>query len=223
MRINRYIAASTTLSRRAADQALSEGRVLVNGRTPAAGYQVQSGDTVSLDGQQLVLRTIRQTILLNKPVGYVVSRDGQGSPTIYDLLPPDLYILKPVGRLDKDSSGLLLLTTDGALAEQLTHPRYQKQKVYIVRLDHPLSQQDAQTIATTGVHLEDGPSRLGLSPLDQQGTLWHVVMSEGRNRQIRRTFAARGYAVTQLHRTHFGEFVLPQSLPPGSYLPLSLV
>lgn len=217
MRLNRFIAASTTLSRRAADQAIADGRVQVNGLPPNPGHQVQSADVVTLDGQILTARQTQQTVLLNKPVGFVVSRDGQGSRTIYELLAPDLYHLKPVGRLDKDSSGLLLLTTDGILAEQLTHPRYAKTKTYQVVLDKSLTAADQQAISGTGVMLDDGPSRLDLWPLDTARHAWTIQMAEGRNRQIRRTFAALGYTVVQLHRTQFGDFVLPDGLQPGQY------
>lgn len=217
MRINRFLAASTTLSRRAADQAIADGRVLVNGQRPSSGYQVAPGDIVTLDGQPVTPRQIQQTILLNKPAGFVVSRDGQGSRTVYDLLPPELHHLKPIGRLDKESSGLLLLTTDGTLAERLTHPRYAKHKVYQVTLDKPLAPQDQQAISGQGVQLEDGPSRLGLTPVAADGHSWIVEMTEGRNRQIRRTFAALGYTVSRLHRTQFGEYTLPPQLRQGSY------
>lgn len=217
MRINRFLATSTALSRRAADQAIADGRVLVNGQRPSSGYQVAPGDVVTLDGQAVTPRQIQQTILLNKPAGFVVSRDGQGSRTVYDLLPPELHHLKPIGRLDKESSGLLLLTTDGTLAERLTHPRYAKHKVYQVTLDKPLAPQDQQAISGQGIQLEDGPSRLGLTPAAADGHSWIIEMTEGRNRQIRRTFAALGYTVSRLHRTQFGEYALPPQLRQGSY------
>ena len=147
MRINKFIAQATGLSRRAADTAIGEGRVLVNGQKPSAGQDVSTNDAVLMDGKRITAPNQAQTIILNKPVGYVVSRDGQGSQTIYDLLPPELHQLKPVGRLDKDSSGLLLLTNDGQLAQELTHPRYQKTKIYEIRLDKPLQPLHRQMIS----------------------------------------------------------------------------
>ncbi len=218
MRINRYVAASSGLSRRAADKAIQEGRVQVNGIIATVATAVADNDHVTLDGKALSVPNITQTILLNKPAGYVVSRDGQGSKTIYDLLPPELHNLKPIGRLDKQSSGLLLLTNDGELAHQLTHPSFQKTKIYEVRLDQPLQPLHRQIVSEMGVQLEDGPSRLGLERLrdgDEQG--WRVTMHEGRNRQIRRTFAALGYEVRYLHRTQFGNYHLPAGLKAGSY------
>jgi 23S rRNA pseudouridine2605 synthase len=214
MRINKFIAAATGLSRRAADQVITEGRVQVNGAAPQTGQPVTDTDQVLLDGKELTIKT-SQTILLHKPVGLVVSRDGQGSRTIYDLLPPELHHLKPVGRLDKDSSGLLLLTSDGELAQQLTHPKYQKTKVYEVTLNKPLQTHDKQHIAR-GVELTDGPSRLELTKLANDKT-WQIRMHEGRNRQIRRTFVMLGYQVISLHRSAFGDYRLPADLAPGNF------
>jgi 23S rRNA pseudouridine2605 synthase len=212
MRINKFVALATGMSRRTADQAIAEGRVAVNGRPPTAGQQVTDEDQINLDGQTLQ-KPAATTIMMNKPVGYVVSRDGQGSQTIYDLLPEEYQSLKPVGRLDKDSSGLLLLTNDGTLAQELTHPKYQKQKVYEIELDKPLEPLHQQMINDVGIQLDDGPSRLQLEKLDD-ARHWRVRMAEGRNRQIRRTFSALGYEVTKLHRTQFGGYQLNE-LEPG--------
>ena len=208
MRLNKYLAASTPLSRRSADTAIADGRVAVNGHAAEQGADVTEADTVTLDGKR-VQPTKQTTVLLNKPRGYVVSRNGQGSRTIYDILPPEYHHLNPVGRLDKDSSGLLLLTNNGALAQELTHPSRQKRKVYIVTLDKPLEPLHRQMISDHGLQLEDGLSKLALERhAESDETTWIVVMHEGRNRQIRRTFAALGYAVITLHRTHFGDYIL---------------
>lgn len=213
MRLNKFIALATGLSRRSADGAIAAGRVQVNGQPPSTGYSVQEQDTVTLDGQRISTPAVKQTIMLHKPAGYVVSRDGQGSPTIYALVPPEYHSLKPVGRLDKDSSGLLLLTNDGDLAHQLTHPGFIKEKVYNVSLDKPLQPRDQQAIELA-IELDDGPSALTLEYLGR--TEYRVRMHEGRNRQIRRTFAARGYTVTRLHRTNFGPYSI-SNLRPGSF------
>lgn len=219
MRINRFIAASTGLSRRAADKAVQDGRIQINGEQASLTTAVTDSDQVTLDGKLLSAPAPKQTIIFNKPAGYVVSRDGQGSKTIYDLLPPEIGNLKPVGRLDKDSSGLLLLTNDGELAHQLTHPSFQKTKLYEVILDKPLQPLHRQMISEMGIQLDDGPSRLGLDRLKEgDETGWLVTMHEGRNRQIRRTFAALGYDVKRLHRTQFGNYALPTELKPGNYL-----
>lgn len=214
MRLNKYIASSTGMSRRAADAAISDGRVLVNGQQPGAGYTVAESDVVMLDNRAIT-PAVKTTIAFNKPVGYVVSRDGQGSKTIYDLLPEEYHHLKPVGRLDKDSSGLLLLTNDGDLANELTHPSRQKAKVYEITLDQSLQPLHRQMISDFGIELEDGISRLTLDRQEQgNDKQWIVTMSEGRNRQIRRTFAALGYDIKVLHRTHFGPHIL-NNLPTG--------
>ena len=212
MRINKFLARATGLSRRAADQAITEGRVTIDDRVAVPGDNVSEIVVIKLDGKELSLPTSTTTIMLNKPVGCVSSRQGQGSRTIYDLLPPEFHNLKPVGRLDKDSSGLLLLTDDGELANQLTHPRYAKTKIYQIELDKPLSEADRRQIEK-GIELNDGLSRLGLKPLSNG---WQVTMTEGRSRQIRRTFAALGYHVTKLHRTQFGDYQLDK-LPAGKY------
>lgn len=217
MRINKFIAGASGVSRRGADQLIHSGRVTVNGVSSGLGQEVTEQDDVRLDGRRLQLKLTHQTVLLNKPAGYVCSRHGQGSRTIYDLLPANLHQLNPVGRLDKDSSGLILLTDDGQLAYELTHPKFQKQKVYDVRLDHDLAPLHQQMISDHGVQLEDGPSSLILSRLsDVNRTAWQVTMSEGRNRQIRRTFASLGYEVVELNRRQFGNYTI-DDIRPGDY------
>jgi 23S rRNA pseudouridine2605 synthase len=222
MRINKFLALATGLSRRAGDAAIAEGMVIVNGQPAILGQVITATDSVRYQGKQLDVGLVSQsdavTIMLNKPVGYVVSRNGQGSPTVYDLLPPEYHNLKPIGRLDKDSSGLLLLTNDGQLAHELTHPSRQKTKVYEAMLDKPLQPLHRQLINDHGILLDDGLSRLQLGrQYDDDDTAWQVTMHEGRNRQIRRTFAALGYKVTSLHRTQFGDYKLG-NISPGDYV-----
>ncbi|PID32161.1 ribosomal large subunit pseudouridine synthase B [Candidatus Saccharibacteria bacterium] len=223
MRINKYLALATGMSRRSADQAVEQGRVTISGATARAGDQVSANDRITLDSRP-VAAAERQTLLFNKPVGVVVSRNGQGAPTVYDHLPAAAASLKPIGRLDKDSSGLLLLTNDGQLAERLSHPRHLKTKIYRIQLDRPLAAVDAtriqQGISVT-TRPQHGPidryvSQLELSQPSDDRQAWTVTMSEGRNRQIRRTFAAAGYRVTKLHRTHFGSYRL-DDLKIGEY------
>jgi 23S rRNA pseudouridine2605 synthase len=217
MRINKFVAQATGLSRRAADAAIQAGRVQINGQLAQLGDTVAPDSAVTLDGQTLTPDVKTTTLLLNKPIGYVSSRNGQGSQTIYDLLPQEFHHLKPVGRLDKDSSGLLLLTDDGELANQLTHPRYAKTKIYQITLDKPLEPLHQQLINDTGIQLDDGRSQLQLAKQDEAGKQWQVTMTEGRNRQIRRTFTTLGYTVTKLRRTHFGSYQL-EDLKPGKFL-----
>lgn len=196
------------MSRRAADRKVAERRVMVNGAPPSSGYSVQKDDTVTLDGKIISPGSTTTIIMLNKPVGYVCSRDGQGNKTIYQLLPESLHHLKPVGRLDKHSSGLLLMTDDGQLAYKLTHPKFQKLKKYKIALNKDLTEKDFDKITKQGVMLDDGLSKFALDPINNQNKEWKVEMREGRNRQIRRTFESLGYNVVKLHRTHFGEYTL---------------
>lgn len=209
MRINKFIAQSTGISRRMADRAVISGRVKVNDVVAESGTDVTESDVVLLDGRPVTAVEKIVTIIFNKPVGYVVSRDGQGARTIYDILPPEYHLLKPIGRLDKDSSGLLLLTNNGDLANELTHPRYGKTKVYSVRLNKPLEPLHQQMISDYGVTLKDGPSKLSVIRDEDEGpTNYTVTMQEGRNRQIRRTFDSLGYDVKHLHRIQFGNYTL---------------
>lgn len=218
MRINKFIASATGMSRRAADTVVEEGRVLLNGSPASTGERVSKNDVVQLDNVVISLPAESMTILFHKPVGYVVSRDGQGSTTIYDVLPHEYHQLKPVGRLDKDSSGLLLLTNDGNLANELTHPSTKKIKIYEVTLGKPLQPLHRQMISDYGVRLDDGISKFELERLREGNEKsWRVSMHEGRNRQIRRTFDALGYTVEKLHRTHFGSYQLT-GLKPGDYI-----
>jgi 23S rRNA pseudouridine2605 synthase len=216
MRINKFVATATGLSRRVADKAIANHRVQVNNQPARMGLELKTDDVVTLDGHSIELPDRLITIMLNKPVGYVCSRSGQGSQTIYNLLPTKFYQLKPVGRLDKDSSGLLILTNDGTLANQLTHPRYAKTKVYQVLLDKVLQPIDRQTIVKHGVQLDDGLSQLSLASLNDEGRSWQVTMQEGRNRQIRRTFVSLGYNVKRLHRITVGHYSLGD-LAPAQY------
>lgn len=212
MRINQYIANATGVSRREADKYIENNRVRVNSAVAKIGQQVAEDDEVYLDDKLLQTQK-HQSIIINKPTGYVCSRDGQGSKTVYDLLPADLHNLKPVGRLDKDSSGLLLMTNDGKLANELTHPSKQKQKIYNVSLDKSLQPQDVIKIEA-GIPLDDGLSSL---KLEGEGTDWQVTMHEGRNRQIRRTFEALGYQLNKLHRIQFGDYKI-DSLESGKFI-----
>jgi 23S rRNA pseudouridine2605 synthase len=208
MMLNKYVALHTGLSRRRVDQLIKDGKVLVNNEPAVLGIDVEKDDVVSVNGLEIDAKTKIITIMLNKPEGYVCSRAGQGSKTIYDLLPKEFHNLKPVGRLDKDSSGLLLLTNDGNLANKLTHPSHQKKKVYEVELSHGLTKEDFDRITKASVQLKDGPSKFKIICLNDKATRLQVTMSEGRNRQIRRTFAALKYKVEKLHRTEFGEYTL---------------
>lgn len=217
MRLNKYIARHSGISRREADELIAQGRVQINGHAAVTGQPVQNADQVSVDDHVVAARTSSTILLMNKPVGYVCSRKRQGeTPTIYELISEQYQTLKTVGRLDKDSSGLILLTDDGDLAHQMTHPRFHKVKIYEVHLSTDLQPLHRQMIADFGVMLEDGKSQLILDRIGEGNRDWQVTMSEGRNRQIRRTFSSLGYTVTKLHRTTFGPYALGD-IKPGEY------
>ena len=219
-RLNKHLALQLGVSRREADNLIEKGTVSINGTPATLGARFTAGDTIAIANKQITDDATRQYIMFNKPVGYVCSRRDQGdNPTIYNILPPEFRVLKPVGRLDKDSSGLLILSNDGDFAFRMTHPKFTKTKVYHVTLDHDLAPLHQQMISDYGVTLDDGTSKLALARLsDDNRSQWEVTMAEGRNRQIRRTFAALGYTVTSLHRTQFGPYNLG-TLKTGGYTP----
>ncbi len=213
MRLNKYIATNFGVSRREADLLIQQGKVMINGAKAEIGQRVEDGDKVTISGK-MVAEQKMVYLALNKPVGYVCSRKRQGdTPTIFELLPEKYQSLKNVGRLDRDSSGLILLTNDGDFAFQMTHPKFVKTKIYEVKIDRELEPLHQQMIADFGVQLPDGRSQLGLARISDDNRLeWQVTMSEGRNRQIRRTFEALGYKVVALHRIKFGDYELADLL-----------
>jgi 23S rRNA pseudouridine2605 synthase len=218
LRLNKYLALHLGLSRREADDYIERGYVKVNGIVVDLGARINEGDEVVVNGKPVSSATKFQYIAFNKPVGYVCSRRSQGGlPTIYELLPHEYHNLKTVGRLDFNSSGLIILTNDGDFTYRQTHPKFAKTKIYKVRLDHELEPLHQQMISDYGVQLDDGPSKLTLERLSDDDRIdWQVTMSEGRNRQIRRTFASLGYEVKKLHRTHFGNYSIGD-IRPGKF------
>lgn len=225
VRLNKYLALQLGVSRRQADTYIEQSRVKVDGQAAVLGQRIDPSQTgkVTVDSKPVAANTEHRYILFNKPVNYVCSRKQQGdSPTIYALLPDDFKALKPVGRLDRNSSGLLMLTNDGDYAHKMTHPSFYKIKIYEVKLDRELAPLHQQMINDHGVTLEDGLSQLTLERMsDDQRYSWRVTMSQGRNRQIRRTFDSLGYTVTELHRTNFGPYALGD-IKPGSYQSINI-
>jgi 23S rRNA pseudouridine2605 synthase len=215
IRLNKFLAERIGVSRREADDLIAAGKVTVDGKPAGLGARIDKTSKVCYNKKVIPFETDYLYIAMNKPVGYVCSRRAQGNaPTLYDLLPKEYQKLKTVGRLDKDSSGLILLTNDGDLAFQMTHPKFKKEKIYEVELDKTLEPLHQQMISDYGIMLDDGPSKFTII---HDNNIYIVKISEGRNRQIRRTFAALGYTVTKLHRTNFGKFEL-SGLKPGEYV-----
>ena len=219
-RLNKFLALQLGISRRQADELISSGKISISGKKAELGARFLDSDEIKL-GDKVISSKKQEFIylLMNKPRGYVCSRKKQGeNETIYAILPKKYHNLKPVGRLDKNSSGLLLLTNDGDFAFRMTHPKFRKVKEYLVELDTSLAPLHQQMIADFGINLPDGKSQLGLERLDDERKKWKVSMSEGRNRQIRRTFAAVGYEVCELHRMVFGAYFLPEDLLNGELI-----
>lgn len=218
IRLNKHLALQLGVSRREADNLIDSGAVTVNDTKATLGARFKPGDNIKVKGKAIAAHTDFIYLAFNKPVDYVCSRHQQGdSPTIYQLLPTKYHALKPVGRLDRASSGLILLTNDGDFAFQMTHPSFSKTKIYNVRLESNLEPLHQQMISDYGLALEDGPSKLQLERMNETDRKsWIVTMTEGRNRQIRRTFGALGYTVDKLHRTNFGNYALGD-IKPGKF------
>lgn len=218
LRLNKFLAERLGISRREADDFIAAGKVFVNDGKATLGARIEEKDKVVFNKKEVPFETRYIYLAFNKPVGFVCSRKRQGDvPTIYEILPKKYQDLKTVGRLDKDSSGLILLTNDGDFAFRMTHPKFSKTKVYEVLIDRKLEPLHQQMIADFGIEIGDGVSRLGLTKLNEGRDRWEVLMSEGRNRQIRRTFAALGYKVVELERKQFGPYIL-DGLKPGEFL-----
>ena len=218
LRLNKFLAERLGVSRREADDLIASGKVLVNDKPVVLGARIDKNDKVCYNNKIVKFDNEFLYIAMNKPVGYVCSRRAQGdAPTLYDLLPEKYQKLKTVGRLDKDSSGLILLTNDGDFAFEMTHPKFHKEKIYKVELDRDLSPLHQQMISDYGIDLEDGKSKFTVIREEEFNDRKHfmVVLNEGRNRQIRRTFQAVGYRVVKLHRITFGKFELKE-LKPGA-------
>lgn len=221
IRLNKFLAERLGVSRREADNLISAGKIAISGKTAILGQQIDKNDKVCYNNKIIPFGVDFIYLSLNKPVGYVCSKKRQGdSPTLYELLPSKYQNLKTVGRLDKDSSGLILLTNDGDFAFKMTHPKFFKTKIYEVEIDRPLEPLHQQMIADFGIEIGDGISKLGLLNLKDKKK-WQVTMSEGRNRQIRRTFMALGYKVVKLERKQFGPYKI-DGLKPGEFKEISI-
>lgn len=208
MRLNKFLSQNTELSRRSADVAIANGRIRVNGKPAVLGLPVEETDLIELDGQ--AIRTAAPkivTILLHKPAGYVCSKNGQGSKTVYELLPKAYENLNIAGRLDKDSSGLVVLTNDGSLLNELTHPSNNKEKAYVVSIDKTLWPEDQKKLLSGTDIGDERPSKFMRMKKKSEKT-YEIILGEGRNRQIRRAFESVGYVVTKLHREQLGRFRL---------------
>jgi len=219
MRLNRFLAAAGLGSRRSCEQLVASGRVVLNGRrVDNLATVVGPGDDVRVDGRP-AQATTPTTLLLNKPRGYVVTRsDERGRRTVYDLLEKGHAHLFHVGRLDKESEGLLLMTNDGALAQLLAHPSHGIEKEYEVRLDKSFDPALTAKLLR-GVHIEGGRGRFESVRIVGPQIL-RVVLKQGLKRQIRLMLYRLGYEVERLRRVRMGP-LFDTKLPAGAWRPLS--
>jgi 23S rRNA pseudouridine2605 synthase len=213
MRLNAFLARAGVASRRGADHLIKAGRVTVNGQSGQLNTFVEARDVVRVDGEPVAKQRLAY-VLLHKPAGVVTTaRDPQGRPTVVGLVGHDARIV-PVGRLDADTTGVLLLTNDGELAHRLAHPRYEVEKVYEVET-RTRPGDEALELLRHGVELDDGPTRpAGVHRLD--GNRVELTIHEGRNRQVKRMLEAVGSRVTKLHRSRYGPLTLG-GLEPGAW------
>lgn len=219
-RIQKVLARAGVASRRAVEEMILRGRIRVNGRRVELGLRIDpSKDVVEVDGSRVPLSADLVYFLVNKPVGVVTTaRDDEGRETVIDLLDDVDARVYPVGRLDRESEGAVLLTNDGDLALRLTHPRYGVEKTYLAAVEGSIKDKSLRRIAG-GVELSDGmsePSRVRLIERATRGSLVEISLAEGRNRQVRRTFEAVGHPVRSLVRTAIGPLMLGR-LKPATY------
>jgi 23S rRNA pseudouridine2605 synthase len=217
VRLNAYLARAGVASRRRADELIKAGRVTVNGRPGALNDFVGRRDVVALDGRRVGAQELAY-VLLYKPAGVVTTaRDPHGRSTVVDLVPHSARVV-PVGRLDTDTTGALLLTNDGELAHRLAHPRYEVDKTYEVEVEGDPSAKAVRRLAE-GVKLEDGRTapaevrRLGPSRLE-------LTIHEGRKHQVKRMLEAVGHPVRKLHRSRYAGLELT-GLGPGEWRELN--
>ncbi len=225
MPLNKYLAHCGLASRRKAVEFIEKGLVTVNGEVKNEPfYRVQEGDVVLCDGQKMQVQERRVYLLLNKPKGVITTTDDdRGRATVLDIVDPHFpERLYPVGRLDRDTTGLLVITNDGDLAAKLMHPSHQVQKQYRVGLDHALSKADFERIEK-GVELEDGLLEVNWVRYSEEQPNRDVIeleITEGRNRVVRRLFEALGYRVRKLDRFYFAGLT-KKELPRGAFRELT--
>jgi 23S rRNA pseudouridine2605 synthase len=237
MRLQKLLAGAGFGSRRTVEEWIRAGRITVGGRVAQLGDKATAADDVRLDGRKLELSrgtaVTREIIIYYKPAGEVTTRmDPEARPTVFDRLPePKAGRWINVGRLDVNTSGLLLLTTDGELAHRLMHPSSEVEREYLVRL-RGTPGPEVLRLLLEGVPLEDGPGRFdsireeapdgdpGTSGRDLSHSTYRVVLHEGRNREVRRLWQASGFEVSRLLRVRYGPVELPRDMRPGSTRPL---
>ena len=217
MRLNAYLARAGVASRRGADELIKSGRVTVDGAPGELNTFVEAANVVRVDGREVGKQALRH-LLLNKPRGTIATaRDPEGRPTVVDLVGGDVRVV-PVGRLDRDTTGVLLLTNDGPLAHRLAHPRYGVEKTYVAEVQGEPGGDVLQRLAE-GIDLDDGPTAPARVTLLTPSRL-ELVLHEGRNRQVRRMLEAVGHPVVKLRRSRYAGLG-PGRLRPGDWRDLT--
>lgn len=222
MRINKFLAAAGVASRRECDKLIADGKVKINGKIAEIGIDVGESDNVTVNGLPVAIKK-NEYYILNKPKGYICSvSDEKGRKTVLDLLPNNAGRIYPVGRLDYDSEGLLILTTDGELAQHLMHPSNSVPKTYLVKIEGTLTENDLNPIRS-GIEI-DGcltkKCKAHIVETNRSYTKIHITLTEGKNREIRKMFAAIGKNVSLLKRIKIGELNL-RGLDRGEYRKLT--
>ncbi|MDE5721935.1 MAG: rRNA pseudouridine synthase [Clostridia bacterium] len=222
MRINKFLAASGVASRRECDKLIEDGKVTINGKRAVLGVEVGECDEVKVNGNTVSLKK-NEYYILNKPKGYICSvSDDKGRKTVMDLMPDGAGRIYPVGRLDYDSEGLLILTTDGELAQHLTHPSNEVPKTYLVRVEGILNENELNPIRS-GIEIDGYVTKkckAHIVETNKAFTKVHITLKEGKNREIRKMFAAIGKEVNLLKRIKVGELSL-RGLDRGAYRKLN--
>lgn len=224
MRINKFLAEKGLASRRGADEMIKNGRVTVNGKRAELGTDISENDKVEVDGAPIAQGEVSLVYyMMNKPKGVVCTMsDDRGRKTVADLLPEGIGRVFPVGRLDYDTEGLLILTNDGDLAYAMTHPSREVQKTYLAKIEGALTEKDLNPIRS-GIEL-DGvlthKCKAHIVETNKEYTKVHLTITEGRNREIRRMFEAIGKNVSFLKRVKIGSLTL-SGLDRGAVRPLS--
>ncbi len=221
-RLNKYIASAGICSRRKADELIESGAVVVNDKkVTELGFLVGDKDKVFINNK-LIHPVKHQYYRFFKPAGYITTADDEkGRKTIYDLLPKELFGLKPVGRLDRESTGLLILTNDGELINELTHPSIKVPKVYLVSVDKLVQPHELEQMAN-GIEIEKGKiayADIEVLEVDKDRTMMRITLYQGMNRQIRKMFKYFGYEVKSLKRIQHATIQL-EGLKRGEWKPI---
>ncbi len=212
MRINKFLAESGVASRRGADKLIEEGVVKINGKICNLGDEVSVGeDSITVNGRPVNVVKKYDYYIMNKPKGYITSvKDDKGRKTVMDLLPPNIKRLFPVGRLDYDTEGLLILTNDGDLTFRLTHPKNEVPKTYLVKTEKPITDEDLKKLRSGVVidGVKTNKCNVRLIETTKSGSKIHITITEGKNRQVRKMIEAVNNSVDFLKRIKIGDLTL---------------